>query len=432
MNLGMLQRSILRHRYVKNRGAYERFLAHIEAHGDVWKAPQGEVAVWWEARQGAALELRVAAQGTLGVRCSLESSVVEIDGADLRVPPFTCPASSELRSGAVEITYYCGSADQDFAREILGHLGYGHVVPAYLNDVADIKKEMLGPVLAKLRETAVAHQRYGEDDLASLRGAIGAAHVRRGIPDLRLWPLPHRGGRPYRVCVSPRFDVDKAIVNMPLIHELEERYGLRSTAYVRPCGPFYGPREIRRYVQRLGGNEIALHGEFVTTARLRFGDEFKAAVGERRLLEYITGREIAGVCMHGGELSSNMSADTRAAIESARFGYETLYRNAYFHPLHLPSGTGTLRCLSIGQHYADLNVGPGRDFAEKLLAAFIDRFSKAAAAGGVFVPVLHPLYFDLAHYLGHIENLYRLGAYMPRYIADIARMRRGQSYLNKA
>ena len=108
--------------------------------------------------------------------------------------------------------------------------------------------------------------------------------------------------------MSPRFDVDKAIVNMPLIHELEGKYGMRSTAYIRPCGPFYGAREIRRYLERIGGNEIALHGEFVTTSQ-RFGDEFKAAAGEKQLLEYITGRDVSGVCMHGGELEQQSFAE---------------------------------------------------------------------------------------------------------------------------
>ena len=431
MNLGMLQRAITRNRYVRNRSAYRELLAHIETHGDVWKAPQREVAAWWQRRQGATLDLRVAEHGTLEVRCGLEGSVVEIGGNELRVPPFTSPVSSSLPTGATEITFHCDPADQDFAREIFAHLGYAHVTPVYLNDVADVKQETLKPIFARLRDMANVHQRYGEEDIAALRAAVRAAHERHGVPELRLWTLPHRDGLPYRVCVSPRFDVDKAIVNMPLIHDLEGSHGMRSTAYVRPCGPFYGAREIGRYLERLGGNEIALHGEFVTTARRRFGDEFKAAAAEKRLLEFITGEEAAGVCMHGGELSYNMSQSTRPAIEAAGFKYETMYRNSYFHPLHLPNGLATLRTLTIGQHFADLNVKPGRDFAEELLASLVDRFSKASAVGGVFVPVLHPLYFDLAHYLANVENLFRLGAYMPRYVADVIRLRRGQRYLNK-
>jgi hypothetical protein len=430
MNLGMLQRAILRHHYVKNRLPYEGLLRRVDEHGDAWKAPQREVAEWWEARGAAELDLRVSEPGALSVSCALKDAVVEIDGRELRVPPFVHPVSSGIPPGAIEIRYHCASVDQDFAREIFGHLGYGHVAPAYLDDAADIRMAALEPLLARLRDMANLHQRYGEDEIAGFRAAVRAAHERRGIPELRLWTLPQRGGRPYRVCVSPRFDVDKAIVNMPLIHELEGRYGMRSTAYIRPCGPFYGAREIRRYLREIGENEIALHGEFVTTAG-RFGDEFKAAAGERKLLEYIIGRDVSGICMHGGELSSNYSPNTRAAIEAAGFRYETMYRNSYFHPLHLPSGMRPMRTLSIGQHFADLNVKPGPGFKRELERSLIDRFGQAAAVGGVFVPVLHPLYFDLAHYLSGVENLFRLGAFMPGYFLNVARMRRNQSYLNR-
>jgi hypothetical protein len=430
MNLGMLQRAILRHHHVKNRLPYESLLARVGAHGDAWKAPQREVAAWWETRNVAALDLRVAEPGTLRVSCALESSVVEIDGKELRVPPFAVPVGADIPAGAIEITYHCASVDQDFAREIFGHLGYGHVASAYLDDVADIRMSVLEPLVARLRDMANLHQRFGEEDVASLRAAVRAAHARRGIPELRLWTLPHREGRPYLVCVSPRFDVDKAIVNMPLIHELEGRHGMRSTAYVRPCGPFYGAREIRRYLERIGRNEIALHGEFVTTSR-RFGDELKAAAGEKQLLEYVAGRDVSGVCMHGGELNTNLTPNTRAAIEAAGFAYETMYRNSYFHPLHLPAGMKPMRTLSIGQHFADLNLAPGPDFRKELEKSLVDRFEQAAAAGGVFVPVLHPLYFDIAHYLSHAENICRLGAFMPSYLANIARMRRGQAYLDK-
>jgi len=295
-----------------------------------------------------------------------------------------------------------------------------------------VRSRTLGPILAKLRETTTVHTRIGEEDLASVRSAIRAAHHERGVPELRLWTLPHREGSAYRVAVSPRFDVDKAIVNMPLIHELEARHGMRSTAYVRPLGPFYDAREIRRYASRAGGSEIALHGEFVTTARRRYGDELKAAAGEKQLLEYILGREVDGVCMHGGELSYNFSQNTRPAIEAARFKYETMYRNSYYLPLHLPSGPKMMRTLSIGQHFADMSVAPGPDFGDKLLEAFIDRFSKAADAGGVFVPVMHPFYFDPAHYASKPENIWRIAAFAPRYLAGILRMRRDQDYVNKA
>jgi hypothetical protein len=402
MNLGMLQRSFLRHRYVKNRLPYEGFLRHVDAHGDAWKAPQREVAAWWEARGAAELDLRVAEPGTLRVSCALKDAVVEIDRRELRVPPFTHSVSPDVPAGAIEISYHCASMNQDFAREIFGHLGYGHVASAYLDDVADIRMAALEPLLARLRETANVHRRYGEEDVASLRAAVRAAHERRGIPELRLWTLPQRDGRPCRVCVSPRFDVDRGIVNMPLIHELEGRYGVRSTAYIRPCGPYYGAREIRRYARGVGGNEIALHGEFAATAR-RFGGEPEAAAGEKRLLEYITGGDVAGVCAHGSEPDGGFSKNTRAAIEAARFAYETIGRAGSFHPLHLPAGMKPMRTLSVGWQCADLDVEPGPDFQRELEQSLVDRFEQAAAAGGVFVPVLHPLYFDLVRCLSRME-----------------------------
>ena len=107
--------------------------------------------------------------------------------------------------------------------------------------------------------------------------------------------------------------------------------------------------------------------------------------------------------MHGGEPGGNLSPNTRAAIEAARFAYETMYRNSYFHPLHLPAGMKPMRTLSIGQHFADLDVTPGPDFQRELEKSLVDRFEQAAAAGGVFVPVLHPLYFDIVHYLSRME-----------------------------
>jgi hypothetical protein len=430
MNLGMLQRAILRHRLVKNRRPYEALLEHAASRGDVWFATQREVAAWWEARGAAALDIRVAEPGSIRVSCALTDAVAEIDGKELRFPPFDHPVAAGVPAGALEISYHCSSMYQDFAREIFAHLGYGHVAPTFIDDVADVRKAALDPYLRKLCETAVEHQFFGGEEIAAVRAAVRAAHERRGVPELRIWSLPRRDGRPYRAALSPRFDVDKAIVNMPIIHELEGKYGARSTAYVRPCGPFYGAREIRRYLAGIGANEMALHGEFVTTSG-RFGDEFKAAAGEKRLLEYITGAEAAGVCMHGGELNSNLTENTRMAIEGAGFKYETMYRNGYFHPLHLPAGVIPMRTLSIGQHFADLDVAPGPEFQRELERELIERFDRAAAEGGVFVPVLHPLYFDLGRYLSRVENLYRLASFMPGYFANITRMRRGQSYLNE-
>lgn len=429
MNLGVLARAIRRHRYMQDRPAYRDFLQHVDAHGDAWKVPQCEVAAWWEARQAAALQLEAPTETTLRVSCPLGNTVVEIDGRELRIPPFEISVSSVLTPGAVYLTYRYGGRDSDFLEEVLGHLGYRHLRAASQGQKPDVPEKTLVPLIEDLRGTASREKRYGTRELDALRALFGEAHHRRGLPDLRLWSLPHRDSRPYRVGVSARYDVDKAIVNMPAVHELEARHSLRSTVYLRPTGLFYGPSEIRRYEAQAGANEIALHGEFVTTSR-RFGDEFAAARGERECLETLTGREVSGVCMHGGELRTNTTPRTRDAIEAAGFRYETLYRNDYYLPLHLPGEDGVRQTLSIGQHFADTTVTPGPQFLEDLCQAFADRLSQARSAGGIFVPVLHPLYFDLHHYLRYPANLLRLTAFVPKFLLTLARMRADQQYAN--
>ena len=123
-------RSFLRHRHVKNRLPYEGLLRHVDAHGDAWKAPQREVAEWWEARSGAALELARRRAGNAprllrpqGLRRRDRREGTANTSLHLSGP-------GERPPGAIEITYHCASVDQDFAREIFGHLGYGHVASA--------------------------------------------------------------------------------------------------------------------------------------------------------------------------------------------------------------------------------------------------------------------------------------------------------------
>jgi hypothetical protein len=430
MNIEMLQRALRRQYYVKPRSAYTDFLRGIGARGDVWMVPQREVAAWWEARQAAEIRIVAAGGGGARISCDLERAVVEIDGKELRIPPFETAASSEAGRGDVCIAYDCCTRLASFALEVFGHFGYGHVRPQSADRRPDIQCGDLEPILDRLRRNALLHWNYVNEDIEALRGLVRRAHRARGLPELRLWPLPHYRGRPHRVCVSSRFDVDRAIVNMPLIHEIEGKCGLRSTAYLRPMGPFYGAREITRYRAQVGGNEIALHGEFATTARRRFGDETAAAAAEKKLLEEIIGERVAGVCMHGGELHYNVTENTRGAIEAARFKYETMYQNQYYLPLHLPAGDGVMRTLSIGQHLMDVSVPVGPGFVADLRAAFDRHLSQAESVGGVFVPVLHPLYFSIAHYLRYPENTFRLAAFVPKYLVTAARMRRSQSYLN--
>jgi hypothetical protein len=433
VNSAVIKRQILRQIYARPRAPYEDFLRKMQSRGDVWMVPQREVASWWEARQSSEIRVERGAGGALKLSCELPRAVIEVAGAELRIPPVEIAVRSEPTGPAHEapcITFECSHALELFSLEVFAHFGYGHLKLAGAGQRPDIPKTALDPILTRLRESAMLHWNYGSGDAAAFRDLVREAHRTRGLPELRLWPLPHYRGRPYRVCVSSRYDVDRAIVNIPVVHDLEAACGMRSTAYLRPMGPFYGAREIRSYLKQAGDSEIALHGEFVTTAR-RLGDEFKAAVGEKKRLEELIGQEVSGVCMHGGELRDNTTANTKAAIEAAGFKYETIYQNQYYLPLHLPSGEGVYRCLSIGRNFMDLRLEPGPNFQKEMSAKLLERLAEAEAVGGVFVPILHPLYFGLGRYLGRPENIYRIATHLPGFLLNSARMRREASYSDR-
>lgn len=431
MNPGMVIRAVKRHTFMRDRPVYEAFLQHIDSHDNVWKVPQGTIARWWESRQRAALEVSITESGILRISCDLADGVIEIDGKMLFMPPTDLSITSSIPAGPISITCASRMEDRDFLVELLRHLGYGHICVVRPDGESDILERQVTPVLRALREEVESKKRYESDTLHRLRSLIAGAHHDRGIPDMRIWTLPHKNGRPYRVAVSTRYDVDKAIMLLPRIYDLEARYSLRSTAYVRPMGFFYGANDIRRYMNDTGDFEIALHGEFVTTAQRHQSDESAAAILEKQTLEEIIGGEVAGVCMHGGELHTNSTEKTPDAIDDAHYLYDTIFQNGYYHPLRLMGTDGIRKTLSIGQHYADISAPPDSRFARHLLDGFITHFSNAERVGGVFVPVMHPLYFGFIRYLSNPVNLYRLTRFLPKFLLTASRMKRGQHYVNR-
>lgn len=136
--------------------------------------------------------------------------------------------------------------------------------------------------------------------------------------------------------------------------------------------------------------------------------------------------------MHGGELRTNTSPRTRSAIELAGYRYETMYRNRYYLPLHLPTADGVMRTLSIGQHYADITTAGTPSFVPDLRDALASCYDEARAAGGVFVPVMHPLYFDVGHYIRQPRSILRVAAFLPRFVGRVVKMKSGQHYSNEA
>ena len=426
MNLSMVRRAIHRHRYMHDEPAYRALLEHARHAGSVWMVSQEQVAKWWRLRNDSRLELAISSPGRLTVSCPLEGTVLQLDSGDLHPLPHTLDVSVDARP-EIHLGSPRSAPLASFLAEVLRHLGYGHLRLDPPGTATDEMTECLSALL----DHALQHQRYDPESLTCLRKHIRQAHVAASLPDLRLWNWPHRDGLPYRAALSVRYDVDKAIVNLPRIHRLEAGFGLTSTVYLRPVGYFYGDREIREYRAMGFPHEIALHGEFETTSKSRHISPLQAARYEKSRLEQLIDGEVSGVCMHGGELHSNTTAETKDIVESAGFDYDTLFRNRYYLPLFIPTQQGTRGTLSIGQHFADISVPGSRTFSDDLAHAFEKHFDTAFSEGGIFVPVMHPLYFGVLDYLRYPANLWRMSIFLPRYLVMAGRLRKGQSYVNK-
>jgi len=431
MNLTLIKRVYNRLKYINDSSAYVTIVQYISGLKYVWKATQWEIASWWERRQNAEIEMEVVERGHLRITCPLEGSVIEVDGQDLRVPPFEISVPLDLPIGKISITHNYNLGYIKFFEELLGHFGYRHIKPVTSGQRVDIYSDELKDIINKMRLNAIDHWRYQNEDIIKFRNIIKKAHNTKGLPELRIWPLPHDNKVIFKVAVSPRFDVDKAIINLPEINQLEQQYGVKSTVYLRPLGYFYGNHEIKQYKRlNMGTSEIALHGEFITTSERFLIDEFQAAKHEKRILEDMISEQVKGVCMHGGELRYNVSKNTWKAIEEAGFEYETMYRNGYYLPLHLPNNGGVRRTLSIGQHFSDVEATVGPEFTESLTKRFEYHFSEARKVGGIVVPVMHPLYFNFSNYIMRPTNIMRLLKFIPKYAATVIRMKKGQIYSN--
>jgi len=425
LNFSMIARVLARHRYMHDELPYRRLLEYAKALGPVWLATQRDVAHWWRMRNLARLKLEITGPNRLTISTELPNGVVEVGGGELHTLPYSISVSADARTD-VKLPAPHSQQLVEFLEELLRHLGYAHV---HIGNPGT-SSQTLTDCLRDLYRHALQHQRYEPSLLKEVRKHIQDAHRAASLPDIRIWHWPANNKRAYRMALSVRFDVDKAIVNLPLIHSLEASFGLHSTVYLRPAGLFYGEREIRHYRLMNFPHEIALHGEFETTREILGSTSLAAANYEKERLESFIGQEVFGVCMHGGELRSNTTPETRLVVESAGFDYDTLFRNRYYLPLFIPTERGTRRTLSIGQHFADISVPIDTHFTHHLTQAFKEHCDAAFAEGGVFVPVMHPLYFGVGSYLRHPTNMRRILTFLPRYIQLTGRLRKDQSYVN--
>jgi hypothetical protein len=404
MKLRQLQRTLVRHLTMRDCRAYERLLKHVQARGDVWMTSQGTYVAWWQERGKSTLRVTVS-DGVCRAESSLKNAAVEkFPGEFVPAGMVRCDGSSF--SGEVWLTVDSTLEERELLIELLKQEGILNFRVARDGEFF-LSRQEVAPLLttidAKLRERS----RLFEADISLIRQLIVDKLAARGLPLLRIWYHPVIAGKVIQAVLSPRYDVDRAITNVARVRRLEQRYGVISTLYLRVFCPFYSDRDIRALARSAWVTEIGLHGEFVRNAG-RYGDEFAAARAEKEQLERLIGRPVVGLCMHGGELTLNVSENTLDAVEQAGFLYDTTSRMGYYLP-YRPIVNGRMgNCYRLNHAFGDIKVSPGRNYAREFYEQAAEQMDRVYEQNGVFVLTLHPVYFGFSSYLLRPRNIGRL------------------------
>jgi peptidoglycan/xylan/chitin deacetylase (PgdA/CDA1 family) len=404
MRLKHLKRTLVRHLMMKDYEAYEQVLKHIKAHGDIWMTSQGEYMAWWREREKATLRVTVS-NGICRAESSLENAAFEkFPGGFVSSQAVRCGESTF--SGEVWLTVDSTLEKKELLIEILKREGSLNFRVAREGDFFLCSQEMaplLSEIDAKLRERRLLF----EADISAVRQLVVDKLAECGLPLLRIWYHPIVDGTIIKAVFSPRYDVDRAITNLARVRALEQKYGVTSTLYLRAFCPFYSDRDIKALASSGWCTEIGLHGEFVRNAR-RYGDEFSAARAEKEHLEKLIERPVTGLCMHGGELASNVSENTWDVIERAGFLYDTTSGKDYYFP-YRPTVNGQVYRLH--RAFDDIKVPPGRNYARDFYEKVMEKMDKVYKQNGVFVLTLHPVYFGFSSYLFRPKNFARLARF---------------------
>lgn len=393
--LWQIRGALIRHLLMQNNRPYEQVLSRFRRQGDIWLVSQGEVLQWWQAREQATFRVRVA-DGLCYPELSLENGVIEkYPGEFLAAEPVAC--ESALMTGEVTIGIDPDLAHREILIELLKREGM-------LNYKLSVKEPVgltvanIGPLLKRIEAKLRERGRYFEEDVAELRQVIVQNLAEQGLPLLRVWYYPKLNGTVMRAVFSPRYDVDRAITNLKSIRELELRYGVSSTLYLRVFGPFYGEQAIKQLAGQPWCSEIGLHGEFVTTAQ-RTSDELSAAITEKTRLEQWIGRPVWGVCMHGGELTSNTTGATSAVVEAAGLLYDTTQNMHYYFPFKKLIDGRLSRSYTLVHPTGDIKLPITRHYHQLFYQTVVSKMDEIYQQNGIFVLMLHPVYFGFLQYL---------------------------------
>jgi hypothetical protein len=401
-NIAKIFSSLARHLLFDNYHSYQKILKNIQTQRDIWVTTQGEYMAWWLKREKAKLQIKVNDK-QCHIYTSLENAIIEqFPGEFIKSKKVTCEKSNY--SGNVWITIDRKIHSKEFLAEILMREG---ILNYRIGDNGDfmLSKAELGSQLELMQRKA--HQRQGKfyvDDIKFIRKIIIDKLAKRNLPLLRIWYHPLINGTIIKAVFSPRHDVDRAINNLSYIRSIENQYNTKSTIYIRSFCPFYTNNEVIEEVSKTSFSEVAVHGEFITNAQ-KYGDEYKAASAEKIQLETITGKKILGVGMHGGELNYNRSQNTNDAIRKAGFLYDTTIR-----PMNdfLPSKKiikGKLSpCYTLSHALSDIEIPLTQNYRSVFYKKTIKKMNEVYKKNGVFVLMLHPVYFGFFSYICKPKN----------------------------
>ncbi|MEM7031754.1 MAG: hypothetical protein AAF629_19525 [Chloroflexota bacterium] len=417
-NVTQVLPSIIRQLTVNNMQVYERMLQTIREREDVWITSQGDYMAWWLDREAATLQISVSNQQCT-VSTSLDQAVIEqIDRGFVETNIVDCPATDF--EGEVWITLSPDIEKLDLLKQILKREGIINFREGASGDFLLTQTE-LGSHLETIEENVIRRRgKFFEADIDVIRQIIIDKLAARKLPLFRLWYHPKVNGVITQAVFSPRYDVDRAITNMAHIRALELKYDVKSTLYIRAFCPFYSDKLVQGLAQSSWCPELVLHGEFVTTAA-RLGDEYKAAKAEKQHLEAITGQPILGVGMHGGELTDNRSPNTDGAVSEAGFLYDTTPRPGKdFLPSRKMINGQFSNAFTLPHALGDIEIPVNRDYADNFYSRVVTKMDEIYEHRGVFVLMLHPVYFGFLNYLSKPGNWPPLFKFMVQYVAKKA------------
>jgi hypothetical protein len=152
----------------------------------------------------------------------------------------------------------------------------------------------------------------------------------------------------------------------------------------------------------------------------------EAAMSEKGRLEEITGHEVLGVSLHGGELLGNNTAEAQDAISKVGFLYNTSRGpSPYYFPYRFQKDNGTFEATyQMNTNFGDIRIPCSNHYADDFCNEALRQVELASQQGGILVMMLHPLYFDPVSYLLNLTNLVRLLLFLPIYVKRLAKATR--------